>query len=163
MSLPVKLLRVARARLVLIAALTAARRRLQVAFAVAATLVLVTTSAFAVIAAGAPAELALDLGGPSRFRPLPEITTDLRPVGHRQRHVRVGVVLEIGGAEAAVIDQREPQIVSALNDHLRRLGPAELAGETGANALKASVRAIVDEMISPQRVRSVLLSGLITD
>jgi flagellar basal body-associated protein FliL len=146
-----------------IVAVTAACRRMQVALSVAATLLLLTTSAFAVIAAAGPAELAIDLGGPSQFRPLPEIVSDLRPVGHRQRHVRVGIVLEIGSADASVVAEREVRIVSALNDHLRRLGPADLAGEQGANALKTAARAIVDDIIAPQRLRGVLLSGLVTD
>jgi flagellar basal body-associated protein FliL len=163
MRLSLKAAGAVRARLMSLVAMTAVRRRAQVILSVAATLLLVTTSAFAVIAAAAPAELAIDLDGPPQFRQLPEIISDLRPAGHRQRHVRVGVVLEIGDAEALVVAEREVKIVGAINDHLRRLAPADLAGEPGANNLKAAVRAIVDDIIAPQRLRGVLLSGLVTD
>ena len=126
--------------------------------------VAVASSGFAVIAGAQPDRVDLDLGAPSVFYAVPEMVTALDAgAGARQRYVRLALVLEVPETDAGRLQAGEPEILDGVQQHLRTLRPADLAGEAGAHRLRRAVRDIVDKRVRPTELRGVLFTQLLVD
>ena len=120
--------------------------------------------AFAVIARAQPERVDVDLGAPSVFYAVPEMVTALDTgAGKRQRYVRLALVLEVPETDTASLQAGEPALLDAVQEHLRTLRPADLAGEAGTHLLRRAVRDIVAKRVQPTELRGVLFTQLLVD
>jgi flagellar basal body-associated protein FliL len=119
---------------------------------------------FAVIAAAQPDRVDLDLGAPSVFYAVPEMVTGLDAgAAARQRYVRLALVLEVAANDTDLVQAGEPAILDGVQEHLRTLRPADLAGKAGTHRLRQAVREIVDARVRPSELRGVLFTQLLVD
>lgn len=116
---------------------------------------------FAVVSSAQPDRIELDLGTPPVFYALPEITTMLTSPGVRPRYVHVALSFEVEAADVARLQAHEPLLLDVVQDHLRGLTPADLAGELGAETLRTALRRITEAKVAPVRLRSVLFTQLL--
>ncbi|MFO1153583.1 MAG: flagellar basal body-associated FliL family protein [Rhodospirillales bacterium] len=123
----------------------------------------VTGGGFAFIAGAAPDRVDLDLGAPSIFYALPEVVTDLDSGSGRPRYVRLALVLEVPKTDTDVLQAGEPAILDAVQQHLRTLRAADLAGGAGTQLLRQTVREIVERRIRPTELRGVLLTQFLVN
>ncbi len=126
--------------------------------------VALTAGGFAVLGRAQPARVDLALGAPSVFYTVPEMVTALDSGGAaRQRYVRLALVLEVAATDADRLEAGEPVILDAVQQHLRALRPADLAGRAGTQLLRQAVREIVDQRVRPSELRGVLFTQLLVD
>jgi flagellar basal body-associated protein FliL len=129
-----------------------------------AVVLVLAIGGFAVVAAAQPDRVALDLGAPSVFYPVPEMVTALETgAAARQRYVRLALVLEVAATDSDLVQAGEPAILDAVQQHLRTLRPADLAGEAGTHRLRQAVREIVDKRVRPGELRGVLFTQLLVN
>jgi flagellar protein FliL len=138
------------------------RRVLRFGVPLAAT-VLLAAGGFAIVASAQPDTVEIDLGSPSVFYAMPEITTTLQTTGKRPRYVRLGLAFEVAEADLPQLQAQQPVILDSLQQHLRALTPADLSGEAGAEGLRAALRRRTETSIRPTRVRGVLFTALLVN
>lgn len=117
----------------------------------------------AAIVGARPSAVELNVNTPLTYYPLPDLVGNLAADGTRTHRVRITVTLEVDEATVAQIKSREATIISATQDYLRELTPADMAGRQGAENLRSYIRDLVNDNTSEGAVRSVLFTTLIVD
>lgn len=112
----------------------------------------------AVVDSAQPDRVEVDLGLPAVFHALPELTTTIAASGPRPRYVRLALSFEVAAADVPRLQAQEPLLLGVIQDHLRTLTAADLAGEAGAEALRGVVRRLTETKVAPVKLRSVLFT-----
>lgn len=121
----------------------------------------------AVVERAQPDRVEVDLAAPAIFHSLPEVTVPLtagnrpRPRSPGGRYVSIALAFEVDGRDLARLRAAEPLLLDIVQAHLRTLTPADLAGEAGAERLRAAIRRIVEPKLAPVRLRAVLFTRLL--
>jgi flagellar basal body-associated protein FliL len=104
------------------------------------------------------------LSDPMVFHPVAEFLTDLKPVGAEPTpYVRLTVVAQLPEADVSRLEQRQVEILAAVQDHLREQERASLIGRAGSERLRADIARIINERIAPAEVRAVLFTQFLLD
>ncbi len=147
------------------------RRRRFAALCSRACLVAVGVTTLLAVVAGAAAVLvdpssrpATNVAAPAApaLYELPPLLTDLRP-SRRQHFISTTIVVEIDADAAAVLAQRETQVIDALRSLLRDYERTDLAGESGASRFRADAVVVINRVLAPARARTVLFKELLVD
>lgn len=94
---------------------------------------------------------------PSVYVDLPKIHTNIATDRCRGLYINLVVTAEIGGEEqAAAARTRQELIKDRLMEFARSQTKEDLEGSEGAENLRANAEAIINDVIAPTRVRSVL-------
>jgi flagellar FliL protein len=105
----------------------------------------------------------LDLDAKLTYHSLAPIITDLRAPPGQNRHVKVGLMLEVARDDLLRISENEATIQQAIQTIVRDLRAEDIRGSAGSNRLRAALRAAIDAKIAPARLHSLLLTELIID
>ncbi len=140
-----------------------------------AKLIVISTVALVVIGGGLglyfsgaltppdPSRVVMSLPGAPVLQALPLMSVDLKPSPNRRRPF-IRVVLEVElqgpGAQAAFV-ARETKVLDAIQTHLRTLTVEDLAGKAGTERLRRDLITIVQRIIRPERVITVLYKEIL--
>ena len=97
----------------------------------------------------------VSLGAPELID-FPEANVDLKVAGCRSPYLRFRMTVEASGSARGVTTNLQPQIMDAIQQHLRSQERQQLVGTEGADRLRNDARDIINRLIAPERVNSVI-------
>jgi len=98
----------------------------------------------------------VQLAGPPVFHDLPSVTADLKTGRCRSPYLRIQIVLEMPGDQVPVVQEKETEIMDAVQAQLREHERQDLVGKSGTDKLRQEIRMIVNGMIAPAEISGVL-------
>lgn len=102
----------------------------------------------------------VSLGAPEIID-FPELMVDLKTGTCRAPYVRFRMAVEaVGGARGTVTDL-QPQIIDAVQQRLRSMERQELVGVEGADHVRNEAREVINRIIAPERVNSVIFKKFV--
>lgn len=91
----------------------------------------------------------------------PEMMVDLKTGTCRAPYVRFRMAVEaVGGARGTVTDL-QPQIIDAVQQRLRSMERHELVGVEGADHVRNEAREVINRVIAPERINSVIFKKFV--
>lgn len=108
-------------------------------------------------------EVMLALDEPGVLHELPAFIADLKSSGARRHYVKLIIRVEVDEADLARIQERQAQIVDAIQARLREYERKDLIGKVGSERLRADLLAIVDQAIAPAKAKAVLFKEFLLD
>ncbi len=103
---------------------------------------------------------AIDLGKPV-IHPLPEIRTDLKTGACRSPFLRAIVHVQLSPDDLSLLQDEEARVMDAVLTHLRDQERQHVVGKAGSERLRFELVQIIDNLIQPARVHTVLFKELI--
>lgn len=88
---------------------------------------------------------------------------DLKADTGPQRHVKLGIVVELPAELRSRLEAREPTVIDALNTYLREQRAEALNGAAGATRVRQALSAVVDQALAPGRAKAVLFREFIVN
>ncbi len=110
-----------------------------------------------------PYQVVMALPGAPVLQTLPLLTVDLKPSANRRRpFIRIVLQVELQGKSAqSVFVAKENKVLDVIQTHLRTLSVEDLAGKSGTERLRRDLIMIVQRIIAPQRVITVLYKEIL--
>ncbi len=102
----------------------------------------------------------VSLGAPELID-LPEMNVDLKVGTCRSPYLRFRMTVEASGKARGVVTDLQPQIMDAIQQHLRGQERQQLVGVEGADRLRNDARDIVNRIIAPETINSVLFKKFV--
>jgi len=138
-------------------------------------IIAITTLALVLIGGGAGAyfsamftapklyEATIELPGPPVYYELPRITVDIKPSPRRARpFIRLTVQVQLEGEPAkTALEEKQVEVMDALQSHLRATTAPELSDRDGTERLRADFVDIINRVIAPQRALTVLYKDIL--
>ena len=105
----------------------------------------------------------LELPEASVFQDLQNMVVDLKPTRKRKRpFIRFTLTVEfVGEANRALLLERETKIRDAIQVHLRTVTVEEISGEVGTNKLRAEMVDLINDVMEPERIITVLFKDIL--
>jgi flagellar basal body-associated protein FliL len=103
----------------------------------------------------------IDLGGPLVYYELPEFLVDLQPDGRTRHHIKLRIVAELPDAHLSRFASQEVAVIDAVLAYLRQQRREQLTGEAGAERLRSELLAVINERVTPVKVRTILFKGFL--
>lgn len=104
------------------------------------------------------AEIAL---GKPVFHSLPEIRTDLKTNECRAPFLRAVVDVQLAPEDIGRLEDAQPQVMDAILTHLRGQERQGLVGKDGSERLRFELVQIIENIIKPAKVHTVLFKDLV--
>ncbi|WNK01225.1 flagellar basal body-associated FliL family protein [Thalassospiraceae bacterium LMO-JJ14] len=102
----------------------------------------------------------LELGKPV-FHPLPEIRTDLKTGECRAPFMRAVIHVQLMPEDVARLQDAEMQVMDAILTHLRGQERQHVVGKEGSERLRFELVQIIQNIIRPAKVHTVLFKELV--
>lgn len=102
----------------------------------------------------------LEIGKPV-FHPLPEIRTDLKTGECRAPFMRAVIHVQLMPEDVARLQDAEMQVMDAILTHLRGQERQHVVGKEGSERLRFELVQIIQNIIRPARVHTVLFKELV--
>lgn len=105
----------------------------------------------------------LELPGAPIFQDLEQMVVDLRPTkAHKRPFIRFTLTVEfIGETSRQTLLERETKIRDAIQVYLRTVTLEELSGEAGANKLRDEMVGLINSIMAPDKIITVLFKDII--
>lgn len=103
---------------------------------------------------------AIELGKPV-VHPLPEIRTDMKTGACRSPFLRAIVHVQLSPEDLSRLQAEEARIMDGVLTHLRDQERQHVVGKAGSERLRFELVQIIDNIIQPARVHTVLFKELI--
>ncbi len=103
---------------------------------------------------------AIELGKPV-VHPLPEIRTDMKTGACRSPFMRAIVHVQLSPENLKRLQEEEARIMDGVLTHLRDQERQHVVGKAGSERLRFELVQIIDNIIQPARVHTVLFKELI--
>ncbi len=108
--------------------------------------------------ANSHAEIAL---GKPVFVPLPEIKTDLKTNECRSPFLRAVIHVQLSPEDVHRLEEVQPQVMDAILTHLRGQERQSLVGKDGSERLRFELVQIIENIIKPAKVHTILFKDLV--
>ncbi len=93
---------------------------------------------------------------------MPEVMVDLKVGACRSPYLRYAMRIEVtSGAAANSVNDAQARIMDAVQQHLRGKERQELVGVEGADRMRNEARDIINRLIAPERINSVLFKKFV--
>lgn len=102
----------------------------------------------------------LELGKPV-FHPMPEIRTDLKTGECRAPFMRAVIHVQLMPEDVARLQEAEMQVMDAILTHLRGQERQHVVGKEGSERLRFELVQIIQNIIRPAKVHTVLFKELV--
>jgi len=102
----------------------------------------------------------LELGKPV-FHPLPEIRTDLKTGECRAPFMRAVIHVQLMPEDVGRLQDTEMQVMDAILTHLRGQERQHVVGKEGSERLRFELVQIIQNIIAPAQVHTVLFKELV--
>ncbi|MEX0693095.1 MAG: flagellar basal body-associated FliL family protein [Rhodospirillales bacterium] len=102
----------------------------------------------------------ISLGKPV-FHSLPEIRTDLKTNECRAPFLRAVVDVQLAPEDIARLKDAQPQVMDAILTHLRGQERQGMVGKEGSERLRFELVQIIENIIKPAKVHTVLFKDLV--
>ncbi|MBM3565693.1 MAG: hypothetical protein FJX42_06230 [Alphaproteobacteria bacterium] len=97
----------------------------------------------------------VSLGAPEIID-FPELMVDLRTDTCRAPYLRFRMAIEASGASRGLVTNLQPHIIDATQQYLRNQSRQDLVGVEGADRMRNDVREVINRLIAPERINSVI-------
>ncbi|MDP4795528.1 MAG: flagellar basal body-associated FliL family protein [Rhodospirillales bacterium] len=108
--------------------------------------------------ANSHAEIAI---GKPVFIALPEIKTDLKTNECRSPFLRAVIHVQLSPEDVHRLEEVQPQVMDAILTHLRGQERQSLVGKDGSERLRFEIVQIIENIIKPAKVHTILFKDLI--
>ena len=95
------------------------------------------------------------------FHPLPEIRTDLKTGECRAPFLRATIHVQLMPEDVARLETTEMQVMDAILTHLREQERQHVVGKEGSERLRFELVQIIQNIIRPAKVHTILFKDLI--
>jgi flagellar basal body-associated protein FliL len=95
------------------------------------------------------------------FHPLPEIRTDLKTGECRSPFLRATVHVQLMPEDVPRLEETEMQVMDAILTHLREQERQHVVGKEGSERLRFELVQIIQNIIRPAKVHTILFKDLI--
>ncbi len=102
----------------------------------------------------------IDLGVPVRHE-LPMIKADLKTGRCKSALVRTVIVVEIGSKDLERMEAMQLRIIDAVSTYLRDYERQDMVGKKGSDRFRLDVTGIINNMIAPARIQSLIFKEFI--
>ncbi|MBO6946689.1 MAG: flagellar basal body-associated FliL family protein [Rhodospirillales bacterium] len=102
----------------------------------------------------------LEIGKPV-FHPLPEIRTDLKTGECRAPFLRAVIHVQLMPDDVARLQETEMQVMDAILTHLRGQERQNVVGKEGSERLRFELVQIIQNIIRPAQVHTILFKELV--
>lgn len=102
----------------------------------------------------------LEIGKPV-FHPMPEIRTDLKTVECRAPFMRAVIHVQLMPEDVSRLQDAEMQVMDAILTHLRDQERQNVVGKEGSERLRYELVQIIQNIIQPARVHTILFKELV--
>jgi flagellar FliL protein len=102
----------------------------------------------------------LDLGAPVRYE-LPMIKADLKTNKCRSALVRTVIVVELGSKDLKRLEAMQLRIMDGISTYFRDLERQDLVGRKGSDKFRYDATRIINNMIAPARIQTLIFKEFI--
>jgi len=102
----------------------------------------------------------IDLGVPVRYE-LPMIKADLKTGQCKSALVRTVIVVEIGSNDQERLQAMQLRIVDVISTYLRDFERQDMVGKKGSDKFRTDTTRIINNMIAPSRIQSLIFKEFI--
>ena len=105
-------------------------------------------------------EAELELGKPV-YHSLPQIRTDLKTNECRAPFIRATVDVQLAPGDLARLEDAQDQVMDAILTHLRGQERQHVVGKAGSERLRFELVQIIENIIQPAKVQTILFKELV--
>lgn len=102
----------------------------------------------------------IDLGVPVRHQ-LPMIKADLKTGRCKSALVRTVIVVEMGSNDLKRMEAMQTRIIDAISTYLRDYERQDMVGRKGSEKFRLDTTRIINDMIAPSRIHSLIFKEFI--
>jgi|GEM_PF-1578489 len=98
---------------------------------------------------------------PFEYVTLDTITVDLLGNSRRTNYIKLQIIVEIASPYKNRLEEKMPVILDAMKSYLRDKSKKDLAGSEGTEELRGDLFLIIDNIMKPMKIKSILFKDII--
>jgi len=99
--------------------------------------------------------------GPLVYHDFPQLVVDLKKTSSRIHYIKIKVVAEIVTRDLKLLEESELKITDKIQSYLRSQSRKELSGSAGTEKMRADITVIINQIMAPVKIDSVLFREIL--